>query len=219
MKRKILVPVIIAAAGTAAWLAADLWKPVSTDLRNFHPEVVARLDTDMWRSYYDKERLKLFNQLAFLLRQQYRMPLARSYVVGFHAAKAAFVFKDGTSRAEYERALPDLVEYYNAIRRVSRTAFDVDRAARLELEWWIVHRQRHEHQPGDLDRALAELSAEVYQMPSARFAEHARLRAEAMTIRDDQAEQGRLSEADWDRIHDLLRRSWMSLWHAVNDAE
>src|ERR1051325_8873134 len=76
MKRKILVPVIVAAAGTA-WLAVDLWRPVSTDLRNFDPEVVAKLDTDMWRSYYDKERLKLFNQLAYLLRQQYQLPLAR----------------------------------------------------------------------------------------------------------------------------------------------
>jgi hypothetical protein len=25
-----------------------------------------------------------------------------------------------------------------------------------------------------------------------------------------------LSEADWVRIHELLRGSWVSLWHAVN---
>ena len=217
--KKIAVPGLIAAAGVATWIAVDLWRPVSSNLRAFDPEEVARLDTEMWRSYYDKERIKLFNQLARLLRRQYHMPMARSYLVAFHAAKAAFVFKDGTSRADYERALPDVVAYYQAIRNVSQTSFDVNRAAALELEWWIVHRERRGHVEGDLDRALADLAAEVYRLPAARFAEHGRYRAEAMSIRDDVAEKGPLSQADWEKINDLLRRSWLSLWHAVNEPD
>jgi hypothetical protein len=209
----------IAVAGVAAWLAVGLWRPVSTDLRKFDPEEVARLDTEMWRSYYGKQELKLFNQLAVLLRRQYAMPIARSYVVAFHAARAAFVFKNGKSRDDYERALPHLVAYYQAIRNISRTPFHAQRAAALELEWWIVHRQRSRYAAGDLDRALADLAAEVYQMPAAKFAAHARYRAEAMIIRDDLAEKGPLSEADWNRINDLLRRSWFSLCHAVNGTE
>ena len=215
--RKASAVFVAAAAALAAWIAIDLWSPVSSNLRTFDPEQVAQLDTDMWRSYYDKERLKLFNQLSVLLRQQYRMPFARSYVVAFHAAKAAFVFKDGKGRSDYERALPDLLAYYQAIRNVSQTPFDVNRAAKLELEWWIVHRERRERPAGDLDRALADLAAEVYQMPASKFTEHGRYRAEAMTIRDDQAEKGALSEADWNHINDLLRRSWLSLWEAVNE--
>src|SRR5439155_22124784 len=88
MRGKYIAIIVIVATGLAVWIAVDLWRPVSQNLRQFDPEEVARLDTDMWRSYYDRERLKLFNQLAFLLRRQYRMPLLRSYVVGFHAAKA-----------------------------------------------------------------------------------------------------------------------------------
>jgi hypothetical protein len=200
-------------------ITIDLRRQHPANLRNFDPEEIARLDTEMWRSYYAKERLKLFNQLAFLLRRQYHMSLARSYIVGFHAAKAAFVFKDGTSRADYERALPDLLAYYQAIRNVSQTPFDVNRAAALELEWWIVHRQRQQQPDRALDHALANLSAEIYQLPTDRFAEHAKYRAAAMTIRDDSAEEGQVSEAQWQEIHELLRRSWLSLWHAVNDAE
>ena len=71
----------------------------------------------------------------------------RSNVVAYRAAHAAFVFKDGHERAEYERALPDLVEFYTALRGVSDTPFDVDEAARRELEWWIVHRERDRHAP------------------------------------------------------------------------
>ena len=64
---------------------------------------------------------------------------------------------------------------------------------------------------------LYSLQAEVFQMPAERFAEHARLRAEAMTIRDDKAEADGVSEVDWQHIDELLRGSWQSLWKAVNN--
>jgi hypothetical protein len=66
-----------------------------------------------------------------------------------------------------------------------------------------------------LDRALAELAAELYRVPVERVTEHARLRAEAMTIRDTRAEVGRVSEQDWTNIDELLHESWRSLKEAV----
>jgi hypothetical protein len=158
----------------------------------------------------------LFNQLAELMRTQYHLPFARSNAVAYQAAKAAFVFKDGRSRADYEKALPYLVNFYTAIYKVSDVPFDAERAARLELEWWIIHRERAHHPPGDLDRALAELPAEVYHVPVERLMEHARWRAEAMTIHDTKAVAGGVTEEDWAKIEDLLRASWQSLWKAVN---
>ena len=211
--RLIVLAVVIVAL---AWVAVDLYAPRQTRLRDFDPNEVARLETAMWRSYYDKERVKLFNQLSELLRQQYHMPLVRSNAVAYQAARAAFVFKAGKQRADYEKALPNLRNFYAAVRALSDTPFEVERAAKLELEWWIVHRQRAQHKPGELDRALAELQAELFQLPVERFQEHARWRAEAMTIRDDKAEAGGVTEADWQRIEALLRTSWQSLWKAVN---
>ncbi|HEX8723160.1 MAG TPA: hypothetical protein VF736_21260 [Pyrinomonadaceae bacterium] len=199
------------------WVAVDLYTPRRASLRDFDADEVARLDTAMWRSYYARERLRLFGQLAELLRTQYGLPFWRSNAVAFRAAKAAFVFKDGRARADYERALPDLVSFYQSVRAVADTDFDPGRAARLELEWWIVHRERREHAPGDLERALASLAAELYRVSPERLAEHARLRAEAMEIRDTQAERGGVNEEDWARIDELLHRSWRSLHAAVND--
>jgi len=66
-----------------------------------------------------------------------------------------------------------------------------------------------------LDKALAELQAEIYRVPVDRLMEHGRLRAEAMTIRDNKAEQGGVTEEDWNRINELLRQSWRSLASAV----
>jgi hypothetical protein len=200
----------------AAWVAYDLYAPRRTTLRDFDPDEVARLETGMWRSYYSRQRVRLFNEMSELLRTQYRLPLWRSNAVAYRAAKAAFVFKDGHSRSDYERALPDLVSFYKSIREVSDTDFDPARAAHLELEWWIIHRERAAHAPGDLDRALADLASEIYRVPPDRLMEHARLRAEAMNIRDSKAEHGGVTEEDWKRIDELLHESWRSLYSAVN---
>jgi hypothetical protein len=211
---KMIILAILALA--LAWLGYDLYGPRSSKLRDFDPDEIARLETDMWRSYYAKDRVRLFTQLAELLRSQYHMPFATSNTVAYRAAKAAFIFKEGKKRADYEKAIPHLVKFYQAIRDGSDTPFDVEKAAGLELEWWIVHRQRARHEPGDLDRALAELPAEIYQAPVEKMMEHARLRAEAMTIRDKKAESNGVTEEDWKAIEALLRASWQSLWRAVN---
>ncbi|HEV2705000.1 MAG TPA: hypothetical protein VGV59_03700 [Pyrinomonadaceae bacterium] len=216
LRRTLLVSAALIAL-VAAWVLYDLYAPRRTAMRSFDAEQVARLETEMWRSYYARERLKLFRQLSELLRTQYRLPLWRSNSVAYQAAKAAFVFKDGRSRADYEKALPNLVSFYESIREVSDVEFDAARAARLELEWWIIHRERRRHAPGDLERALAELPAELYDVPAEKLSEHARLRAEAMKIRDERAEAGGVSEADWRRIDELLHASWRSLHTAVNE--
>lgn len=215
--RKKLVLMILALAGAVilAWVLYDLYAPRTAHLKEFDPDEVARLETAMWRSYYERQRLRLFKELSELLRTQYNMPLVRSNQVAYYAANAAFVFKKGKQRSDYEKALPDLVRFYQSIRKMSDIPFDVDRAARLELEWWIIHRERAKHAPGELERALADLQAEIYGIPVERLMEHGRLRAEAMTIRDTKAETGGVTEADWAKIDELLHQSWRSLSTAV----
>jgi hypothetical protein len=208
--RWVLVAVALATAG---WAAGRLARgPARVDIRAFDPDEVARLETAMWRSYYDRRRLPLFRQLVALLRGQFRLAPGRSLATAFLAARAAAVFQVGQGHADYERALPYLERYYAAILAASEVPFDAARAARLELDWWIVHREAADHPPGDLEVALAALAAELYQVPAGRLADHARRRAEAMTVRDRRAtEPGGVRAADWEEIAGLLRRSWRSL--------
>jgi len=214
-KKRVLIICALVLLAISAWVLYDLYAPRTAHLREFDADEVARLETAMWRSYYEKERVQLFNQLSELLRTQYDMPLIRSNQVAYYAANAAFVFQKGKQRSDYEEALPDLVKFYQSLRNMSDIPFDVDRAARLELEWWIIHRERAKHAPGDLEHALAELQAEIYRIPIERLQEHGRLRAEAMTIRDTKADAGGVTEADWAKIDELLRQSWRSLAAAV----
>jgi hypothetical protein len=214
-KKRVGLIVAVLALAVLGWVLYDLYTPRTAHLREFDSDEVARLETAMWRSYYEKQRVRLFKQLSELLRTQYDMPLVRSNQVAYYAANAAFVFQKGKQRSDYEKALPDLVKFYLSLRKMSDIPFDVDRAARLELEWWIIHRERAKHAPGDLDRALAELQAEIYQIPIERLMEHGRLRAEAMTIRDTKAAAGGVTDADWAKIDELLHQSWRSLANAV----
>lgn len=213
---RILLGLVVIGVLLAVWIAVDLFRTHKVDIRQFDPDEVARLDTAMWRSYYSRQRLQMFSELTTLLEKQYHLPFWRRQLVALYAAKAAFVFKDGKTREDYEKALPDLEKFYSEIHDVSTTDFDARQAAKLELKWWIVHRQRKQYGEGDLANALANTAAEVYRMPAENFADHAGLRAEAMKIRDTNAESGRVSEVDWQRIDELLHRSWRSLHAAVN---
>jgi hypothetical protein len=213
---KIAFGLLITGILLGIWITVDLYTPHKVDIRDFDPDEVARLDTAMWRSYYSRERLKLYSELSELLEKQYKLNFWRRQLIAYRAAKATFVFKDGKSRTDYEKALPDLEKFYGELRDISTTDFDAGKAAKLELEWWIVHRERKKYQEGDLAKALAETAAEIYKMPVENFIEHGRLRAEAMNIRDNQAEAGGVREEDWQKIDELLHASWRSLQSAVN---
>lgn len=202
----------------AAAIAIDLYGPEKTDFRSFDPNHAAQIETSMWRSYYDGQRLSLFFETAHLVRTEYHLPFLRSYVVAWSAAKAAFVFKEGSNLADYRKALPYLGRYYIMLRNVSKIRFDPLEARRLELDWWIIHRERASHAPGDLEHAIAALAAEIYQEPPERFMDYAHLRAQAMLLRDDKAQAGGVSEADWQKIGELLRGAWQALQKAVGPA-
>jgi hypothetical protein len=209
------VVIITVIALLLLYVVGDLFWPFHRDLRQFDPEEIGRLETEMWRSYYDRESAQLFFQLAELLRTQFQFPFLRSYRTAYFAAKAASVFKDGSNRREYERALPHLESYFGAIRGVGNLEFNVQRTARLELEWWIVHRERDRNPTGALDRACAEAAAALYQVSPQSTKEHGRLRAAAMIIRDARAASGNVSEKDWMLIESLLCECYRSLQRAV----
>ena len=199
------------------YAGVDVFWPLHRDLRQFDPVALGDLETNMWQSYYGRQRLALFSGLAEMLRTQYQFPLLRSYLGAYQGASAAFTFKDGKQRSDYEKALPALQTYFALIRNTGNIDFDAPRAAKLELEWWIVHRERANYPPGALGRACAEAAAAVYQVPVDSTLTHGQLRAQAMLIRDARAEAGGLTEADWANIASLLHQSYQALRRAVAD--
>ncbi|MBO0952666.1 hypothetical protein [Fibrella forsythiae] len=201
----------------SVWIGVDLLVPHRSSIRDFDPGEVARLETAMWRSYYDKKPVLLFWQLAKGLREQFHAPFWRSFKLGFQATKAAFVFKQsGGLRTSNQQALPELIAYYSAIQELTVERFDVPRVAKLELEWWIVHRQRERYSYADLANALKLTTSALYNQPASSFTTYGRLRANAMRLCDEVRQQpGGATQADWQGINLELVQAWCALHESV----
>ncbi len=210
-RRRHLMGLVV--AGLLTWIAVDLFAPRRADFRRFDPVAIGRLESDMWRSYYERRPVRLFWQLALSLRSQYHAGFWRSFPIAYRAAKAAFVFKDGTSRKDYAKALPDLERYFAAISAMSLTPFDARAAARDELEWWIIRREPERYTTADWERLLASVAGEIYQLPPERFVASSRLRVEAMVLRDRHG--AAITEDDWTAVQQRLERSWSALAAAL----
>jgi hypothetical protein len=213
--RRILIGFTVVVAVLGLWIATDLLDRSRHSLRDFDPHEVARLETRMWRSYYNHRSFRLFADLVTLLRDQYHLPFWKAAAGAYHAAHGAVVFQRGHERPDYLLALPDIIRYYELVRAASAEPFPVQRVSEAELEWWIVHRQRDRHARGDLAQSLAEEQARLFRRPAGDFTEHAGARAEAMRICDDRASAG-ASEEVWAHIQEVLDRSWTSLHTVVN---
>jgi hypothetical protein len=190
------------------WIAIDLFYPFKRDISKIDAEETARLEGAMWRSYYEKKKVKLLFQAGKLMRNEFHFPLWRSYRVAYYAAKAAFVFKDGHSRTDYEKALPYLKKYYSLINDISTVSFNTDSAALCELEWWIIRRERDKHPPAEWEKWLAETASIVYHLSAESFSEYAKLSVQAMLLRDEKGDS--ITEADWQKIHEILLQAWQS---------
>ena len=194
-------------------IGMDLVTSSHESFRDFDGARMGELDAAMWRSYYERKPARLFWQLAAAHREQFHTGFVRSFPIAYQAARAAFAFKDGRSREEYARALPDLQRYFGALNGIAAEPFDVEQAAKDELEWWIIRREPEQHTPDDWSRYIGSVASNIYQRPADAFAEYSRLRVEAMAFRDQRGEW--ITEADWSKISETLRQSWSSLAAAV----
>jgi hypothetical protein len=210
-KMNILLCVLIS---LSLWIAFDLNIKKKVNFRHFDPVVVGKLDADMWRSYYEKKKIKLFWQMSKLVREQFHAPFWRSFPMAYRAAKAAFVFKEGQNRTDYAKAFPFLENYYTDINALSDKPFDTEAMTQQELEWWIIRREK-EHTTADWERILAETASIIYHEPPEKFNDYARLRVEAMFYRDQKGAQ--ITEDDWLKINDLCVHSWQSVQTALRN--
>lgn len=197
----------------AVWIAIDIFYPFKRNIRKINAEETARMEAAMWRSYYEKKKVKLFLQSARLMRKEFHFPFWRSHRVAYYAAKAAFIFKDGHNRTDYERALPYLEKYYSLINNISTISFNIDSAAKTELEWWIIRRERDKHPPAEWENWLALTASVMYHLPPDSFKEYARLSVQAMLLRDEKGDS--IKEEDWQKINEILLQAWQSFDNAL----
>jgi hypothetical protein len=209
-RRAILLILVLAVGAAGIYLC---W-PRKADLRAFDPAEMARLETAMWRDYYEKHYPRLFYHLYELSRTQFGFSPLDSFRIALSAAQAAKTFQPTRSRAEADAALPPLGTYYRLLQPAAPAAFDVSETARLELDWWQARRENVG--PHDYGRTVAEVAALTYgkSRDDPTMLESGIVRAEAMAYRD--ARGGAMPEADWSEIEMRLLRAYRLLKASVD---
>jgi hypothetical protein len=200
-----LVPALILGA-YASW-------PRQADLRRFEPAEIARLETAMWRDYYEKRYGALFYHLYALSRTQFGFAPLDSFRIAREAARAAKAFQPTRSREAANAALPPLVAYYRLLASAAPGGFDAEEAARLELDWWQARREAAG--PAQYGLTVARVAAITYgkRVDDPSLVMSGIGRAEAMAWRDARG-QG-MTDPDWLEIECRLRRAYRSLKAAV----
>jgi hypothetical protein len=188
--------------------------------RAFDPRRVGSLETDAWVTYYRREWLRFLRAAVGLTRHTFGLPwhetLYGSWLV-LRANQLWAPFPDN----DPDGARRTMEHFYTLLKRRHGETFDPATAARLEVEWWRVHRE-HQHAEqddgdGPLVDALAALYAYVYGASDADVRLAAEQRALAMRYSDQWVEEGRdLASPLIDEERAALVRSYAGLLAGVH---
>jgi hypothetical protein len=161
-------------------------------MRSFDPRRVGRLECTAWVTYYRREWWRFLRAALALTRHSFSLSWPATLYGGWLVLRANQLW------APYPDNDPDgarrcMQRFYALVARRHGERFDAVEAARLEVEWWRVHRDLQRREAGDeaaLAGALAALYAHVYAVPAADVAQAAQLRALAMRHSDRWVAEG-----------------------------
>lgn len=171
----------------------------------FDAEKVAMAEARMWRAYYAENPVAIGMELLQLMTTQFNLPRRKALAVTQPLMRAAQTFEK--VRSGYHSAvLPDLVEAYTELKRVSGMDFVPEDTARAELTWWVARRMPGSDSPEHVGQLIAELYARLFGKECQEFEAAGLLRARAAAERD---RGGR--SCNWGRVESLLIESYGEL--------
>jgi hypothetical protein len=209
-KRQIAGAVLAVVVLAAAYICV----PRHADLTRFDPASMARLESSMWRHYYEKRYLALFGDLYDAARSEYGFSPLDSLRLAVAATSAARSFQPSSSRAEAEAALPSLIDYFRILSQAAPAPIEVEDAALTELAWWQARREAVT--PEQYGPIIARVATLVYGVDGEDLRRSGLVRARAMAYRD--AHAATMSEADWSAIAAQLELAYGLLKKALTPA-
>ncbi len=186
-------------------------------MRNFDPHRVANYEKENYVAYYQKDWFKLLRVSVGMVGEAFALSLWQAIYGAYLIARAEIAFapfpnNDVPKTEEY------VSRFYQFIKNVHREDFDVSRATKLEVNWWIVHRHlfgNAENQ--ELVEALTNLYVETYGEDSPKIREAARERARGMLFSDLWVNAGKLENSPLlKQEEEALYKSYSLLKEAVN---
>ena len=187
-------------------------------IRNLDPRKLARYEKENYVAYYQKDWLKLLRVSVGMVKESFGLSWLQAIYGAYLIARAEIAFapfpnNDIPLTESYVR------RFYQLIKNVHQEDFDVDRAVKLEVSWWSVHRRLFGNpQNRELVEALTCLYEEIYGAESEKFKEAAYQRAMGMLYSDLWVNEGKPAESPLlAKEEEALYLGYKALKEAINN--
>ncbi len=160
-------------------------------LATFDPRKLAHYERENYVFYYQRRWLPLLRASIGMVKEAYHLSLFQGITGAYLIARAEMAFAPFP-----ENNLPLAEDYirrfYTFLKRVHRLDFDIEQASKLELDWWIAHRQLFAQEDNQgLVEALERLLVYIYGLEPEAAHEPAYHRAQGMLYSDRWVRSGR----------------------------
>lgn len=190
-------------------------------MRSFDPRRVGALECDTWMTYYRREWWRFLRAAVAVVRHAFGLPWHKTLYGAWLVLRANQLWAPVDNDPDGARGC--MRRFYALVADHHGESLDVTLAARLEVEWWRVHRElQHDGERGTVDApalvdALTALYAHVYGVPAADVQLAAAQRALAMRHSDAWVAAGCPdTSALVERQRAALVRSYAALLAAVH---
>ncbi len=191
--------------------------------RAFDPRLVGSLETTAWVTYYRHEWVPFLRAAVTLTRQTFGLPWPQTLEGAWLVMRANQLWAPFPDN-DPDGARAAMQRFYALVNREHGETIDPATAARLEVEWWRLHREHQYHGNGDGDNgalidALTALYAYVYDADTDAVRPAGAFRAEAMGYSDRWVREGcSMASPLIERERAALIRSYAALLAAVHQA-
>lgn len=184
----------------------------------FNPYQVAYYEKSGWEAYYDRDWLRAFRLMVALNREEFHMPLLTAIAASLDIVRASIAFAPMDN--DVPKAIAHLQSYFAKVKRMVHIQSDAGTLARLEMNYWVVHRElaierirQHDlDNIGPMIESLTKLHAALFGISHETARRSAELRALAAKSVDRIT--GRYSdsvEKDWQEVESYLQQAYCAV--------
>jgi hypothetical protein len=187
-------------------------------IRNLDPRKLAHYEKENYVAYYEKDWLKLLRVSVGMVKESFGLSWPQAIYGAYLVARAEIAFAPFPNN-NIPLAEAYMRRFYRFIRDVHKEDFDVERAVKLEVNWWSIHRRlfgNSENQ--ELVDALTCLYEEIYGARSDQFKEAAYQRAMGMLYSDLWVNEGKPADSPLlVQEEEALYQGYKALKEAINN--
>jgi hypothetical protein len=209
---------------------------MSAETLNRRADRIARIETELWEAYYNREWPREFRLLIAMHREFMGMSLPTAVASSYDAARAAMAIAP-LDASDPVKARRYLGRYYVKVRRALGCTANVDDLADRELHYWVTHRavarrrlaEVADGRPVDdpdlseiepVSDAFARLHAGLFNSTPEAMRQSGIYRAQATAV-VDRISGGYSPDVagDWVRVEEYLRLAYRAIEEAAEGAE